>query len=299
VDLYGVSGTDTGNVYAVGLSGQIQRFGGSAWTSVSSGFSTPVNAIWGTSVNDIWVFTNDRYAHHFDGAHWTAFTLPGIGYSATGTAPNDMWVGGDLGVVYRWDGSAFSSVTTRDTGSRIKSIYIAAPDRVVLSGTSSVQFWDGARFTTSFSSAGTAAWGTGPNDIWVGADGASNCSVYHYDGASWTTRAPIGCSGIVSGIHGTATNDVYMVTEGTTLLYHWDGTKFSTTSIGSPYGKSAVFATPTRVFVTTTIGEVITGLGSSWMQGVQVDARLGAIMGFGADKVWVGGDQGFVLSYKP
>lgn len=296
--VYGLWGSAANNLYAVGAAGEINRFDGTSWKQQSEGWTAQVTAMWGTSERDIWVFTSDRYARHFDGSKWTSMLLPGIGYAAGGTSPTDMWVGSDSGRVFRYDGSKFTLETTRDT-STIYSIYIAASDRVVLAGSSSVQLWDGARYTISLAKTGMSVWGTGPNDIWVGGD--SGCQVYYFNGASWTGGMAIpACStGPVVSIHGTGPNDVYFAAEYSASLYRWDGTKWNTLTVGSTAGKVSVFATPTRVFVGTAGGEVLTGLGTTWNQAVDVDARLDKILGFGADKLWIAGRSGFVLSYRP
>jgi hypothetical protein len=186
-------------------------------------------------------------------------------------------------------------VTTRDTSATIYGIYIAAPDRVIIAGTTSLQFWDGARFTTTLTTKGYSAWGTGPNDIWVGGDSGQ---IWRYNGSSWSGGSS-GLSGAIIGLHGTSTRDVYAASEVVNGISHWDGTKFTPMSTGSAYGSTSVYATPTRVFVTTTQGEVMTGLGSSWTTAVDVDSRLYRIIGFSADQAWVGGVSGYVLSYKP
>lgn len=72
-------------------------------------------------------------------------------------------------------------------------------------------------------------------------------------------------------------------------------------SPGTISSKRAVYATPTRVFFTSSHGEVITGPGTSWTIAANIYDQLGFIAGWGADKVWVGDGTStqFLLSYKP
>jgi hypothetical protein len=297
--LYGIWGSGPSNLYAVGTSGEIQRYDGGSFTPLSSGWSSDVTAMWGVSDRDLWVFTADRTARHFDGSRWTSSTLPGVGYSATGSSGKDLWVGSDGGRIFRYDGSSWSTAVTKETGT-IHAIYIAASDRVVVGGDTSIQFWDGARFTIAKPEPGYAAWGTGPNNIWVGSGG--NCNIERYNGATWD-RDTIGvlgnCSGPVVGISGTGPSDVYVASESAPVLWRWDGTKYTAISIGTTHGKTAVYATPTRVFVTTSVGEIVTGLAGSWNIAFNAQSRMDSIAGFAADKAWIGGKSGFVLSYKP
>ena len=94
---------------------------------------------------------------------------------------------------------------------------------------------------------------------------------------------------------------MYMVSDSTgDSVYRWDGTRFTTVTTGSSAGKTAVFATSTRTFLTTTSGEVLIGSGGTWTTSLSLGSPLGYIAGFTADKVWVGGSSSsYVLSYKP
>lgn len=217
----------------------------------------------------------------------------------TGTGSKDLWVGTTGGRVLRYDGSTWTTLTTRDTTSTIRGIHIAASDRVVLAGDNSIQLWDGARFTVALpiTSFGMSAWGTSPNDLWVGA--GSGCNTYHFDGTKWNGSLIPGCAGAVASIHGTSASDVYFVSEGTAAVFRWDGSKFNAITTPSTSGKMAVYATPTRVFVTSAAGEVLVNNGGTWTTQLNVGAKLTSIAGFSADRAWVGGDSGFVLSYKP
>ena len=295
--LLGVFATSASNVYAMGGNGDLLHYDGT-WQARSSGFSASVTAMWGISDHDLWVFTDDKNARHFDGSHWTVTALPGIAYSATGTSGTDVWVGSDAGLLYHYDGASWKTVTTADTKARIYGIYIAAPDRVVLAGDPTVQFWDGARYTVALTPVAGArtVWGSGPSDIWVGIYGT--CATYHFNGASWTQYPFPGC-GAIWGIHGTSSSDVYFVGDGTGMPRHWDGSKFTSIAIGATGIPLAVYATPTRVFFTTDGGEVITGLGTSWSKVASIGDSMSSILGWSADKVWVGGGDGYLLSYKP
>lgn len=297
--LNAVWAADANTIFAVGGGGTILRYDGTSFKTVSSGFVNRVVAMWGTSERDVWAFTDDKNARHFDGTSWTSTPLGANIYSVTGTGPTDIWAGSDGGRVFRYDGTSWTPISTRDAAATITGIYIAAPDRVVLAGTSSIQFWDGARYITSLTPSYEphAVWGTGPNNIWVGASGA--CTVYRYDGASWSSSQISACSGTIIGIHGTSASDVYFVSESSAQIFRWDGTRYNTLSIGSAYGKTGIYATTTRMFVTTTYGELLVNSAGSWSNTHVVYNDLRAIAGFGPDKAWVGGAGGFILSYKP
>jgi hypothetical protein len=61
---WGSSGT---NVFAVGESGAILHYNGSAWSPMSSGTATNFNGIWGSSGTDVFaVGWNGTILHHSD-----------------------------------------------------------------------------------------------------------------------------------------------------------------------------------------------------------------------------------------
>lgn len=297
----GIWGSDASNIYTVGAVGEMYRFDGMSFKEQHAGFRDTVTSMWGTSDRDVWVFTNDSRAHHFDGSTWTSTSLVGVGFSVAGRASNDIWVGSDSGRVLHYDGTSWTAMNTRDSTATIYGIFIAAADRIVLASNSSVQFWDGARFTISLMPTAGAytVWGSGPNDLWIGS--GNNCGYFRFDGTRWTGGNISGCSGFLTGIHGTGANDVYFTPSSVTVAYRWDGSKMNTVTLPSSYAKNAVFATASRVFMVTTNGEIVTGRGTTWESTGPVlgTNSLRAIAGFSADKVWVGGLYGHVLSYKP
>lgn len=293
--------SSAGSAYVVGSGGAILRFDGTSVWSHSSGFAGTVSAMWGSSERDVWVFTLDGLGHHYDGTRWTDVAMPSEGYSATGYGTSNLWVGASAGRLMNYDGTRWTITPTRDAAAPIRGIYIAGSDRVALVSSSAVQFWDGARFTVTLMPTWLprAVWGTGPNDIWVA--GTPGCAYARWNGATWTAGTVPGCSGGIAAIHGTGATNMYMVSDSAgDSVYRWDGTKFTTVTTGSTAGKTAVFATSTRTFITTTGGEVLVGSGGTWTTSLSLGSPLGYIAGFTADKAWVGGgSSSYVLSYRP
>jgi hypothetical protein len=289
------------NAYLVGAGGALLHFDGTTLYPHSSGFTgSAVSAMWGSSDHDVWVFTLDGKGHHYDGAHWSDTTLPGVAYSATGYGSSNLWVGSDAGRLMNYDGTRWTITSTRDSGAPIRGIYIGGPDRVALVSSTAVQFWDGARFTIALTPTWLprAVWGTGSNDIWVA--GTTGCPYARWNGATWTSGSVPGCTLGIAAIHGTSTTNLYMVSDSPgDSVYHWDGTKFTTVTTGSMAAKTAVFTYSARTFVTTAAGEVLVGNGGTWTTSLSIGSSLGSIAGFTADKAWVGGELSRVLSYKP
>lgn len=105
-----------------------------------------VNAVWGTSANDVWAvsdwwdhgdaaYTN---AYHFDGHAWsqvlhiremggTAGRLLALG----GTSPSDVWAAGEEQALH-WDGRAWTVESVMPYGHffAVTNLWASAPDDV-------------------------------------------------------------------------------------------------------------------------------------------------------------------------
>ena len=114
-DLWDVWGTSPTNVYAVGESGTILRYEGTAW-SQESGVPTSqsLNGVWGTSPTDIYAVGDYGTIVHFDGASWTAQnsgTLEHL-HGIWGLRPNEIYVVGYGGTILHFNGTTW----LHDTG---------------------------------------------------------------------------------------------------------------------------------------------------------------------------------------
>ena len=91
-DLYGIWGSSSSNIYAVGNSGNsIIHYDGSQWT-IDTSFTTAYifYSIWGTSSSDVFVAGNDPNRSslvvlHYDGTSWNVTNTTGL--------PNDTPMG--------------------------------------------------------------------------------------------------------------------------------------------------------------------------------------------------------------
>lgn len=112
--LYGVWGTSTTNIYAVGASGRILHFNGTSWSSMSSPTRARISRLSGSSPNDVWA-AGDTVLLHFDGSSWKAVTSSigdGIIYpfyqAPTGVFPTALWAASVREVYYgAWYGRVF------------------------------------------------------------------------------------------------------------------------------------------------------------------------------------------------
>jgi hypothetical protein len=118
--LLDVWGSASDDVWAVGDTGQILHWDGSAWTRVVAGGSVSdwLDAVWSSGPDDAWAAGRWGTLLHWDGTAWSAVpaVLPlGAGVALWGSAANDVWLAGGGGSVYHFDGSTW---TPEDTGAR-------------------------------------------------------------------------------------------------------------------------------------------------------------------------------------
>jgi len=254
VTLYGTSartGTDAWVVGAqFGTAGQppappaAYHWNGTAWSLTPTpalGVNASLSSVSASSASDAWAVGFTRPTgyrskvalyEHWNGSGWSVVSGPGSGLNAVVnfSTVNAVAVG-TTGEVEQWNGSAWSTVSVP-----------TPPGDINPPGNN----------LTSISA-------SGPNDIWaVGYYESSFTSwaayALHYNGTSWSVMTlpspPAGLGVTIPALHGItalAPNNVWAVgdveqpvgySNGTTLIEHWDGTKWSI--VPSPTGPFAV-----------------------------------------------------------
>jgi len=199
--LTGVWGCLT-NIFAVGLDGTVLHNDGSPgsdeWTEVDTGDERSLNAVWGTSANDVYAVGTYKgpltsVILHYDGTGWTAMDT-GLWYSMTdiwGTASDSIYVCGEGGTLLHYDGSDWTPI---DTGT-----------------------------SRDF----TAIWGSSDSDIFLLTDSASTEEdVLHYTGDEWRWE-DAGTHHTLNDIWGTSATDVFAVGDSGTILHYLERTIIS------------------------------------------------------------------------
>jgi hypothetical protein len=148
-DLQAVWGAAGGPVFAVGGSGEIYRFDGSAW-ALHERVAEDLVGIWGASASDVWTIGVRGRVYRFDGAAWA-------------------------------EGPALGN----DVASNVEGIWGSGPNQIFAAGGNSVWRYDGAAWTETPLAGGPAmaVWGRAADDVYVVGNGGM---AYHYDGAVWT-----------------------------------------------------------------------------------------------------------------
>src|SRR5438445_422536 len=68
----GCLGSASTAVWAVGEGGAILHWDGTAWSSVSSGTTSDVFAVWGSASTDVWTVGYGGTILHWDGTAWSS-----------------------------------------------------------------------------------------------------------------------------------------------------------------------------------------------------------------------------------
>ncbi len=147
-----------GNIgFAVGNSGQILRYNGSTWATVSSPTTQNLNSVYVVSTNEAWAAGNSGVILKWNGNTWNLFytvsgrpALHGISMldqTNSGTAQSG-WAVGANGTAFQYNGSSWADQSP-NTNRVLNSV-------------------------AAFSA----------NDVWIA---ANNGSLFHWDGGSWSS----------------------------------------------------------------------------------------------------------------
>jgi len=189
-DLLGVYFVAPDNGWAVGKSGTVLHFDGTAWSSVDIGTSSVLNAISFADANNGWIVGNGGLVYFNDGSGWVTQDTITIDTNGTTTnlnavwavSPTDVWAGGKSGYIAHYDGTSWS---------------------VEKPGTKDIM----------------AFWFNAPNDGWAT---QKSGRVSHFDGTSWTEEAT-GVSKIFYGIAFNGSEGYIVGSSGTLMTYDGSG----------------------------------------------------------------------------
>jgi hypothetical protein len=129
--------------------GLILRYDGSGWTEVVPAEPDLLfSGVWSAAPNDAFAVGQLGQAaavYHFDGAAWTAMTVPPVGplLDVWGTSGTDVYAVGE-GTILHYDGSSWTEVQTTAArltgvwGSSAADVFVVGGDGTILHGTPAV-----------------------------------------------------------------------------------------------------------------------------------------------------------------
>ncbi|MEI8258621.1 MAG: hypothetical protein WCJ30_23355, partial [Deltaproteobacteria bacterium] len=185
--------------------------GGGGWVRVPSGTTQSLDYVWGTSATDVWAVGRSGTILHYNGTAWTPSTSP-TSYRLrriAGTGPSNVWAVGDQGTVVRYDGSAWA-IVPGPTQDSLQDVWCFGPRDVWVVASTRVWRWDGAAWSDQHVD-GTFEyiWASGPGDIWLF---QSLGDFAHWDGTQWITVPPgVSGVPLWYGVWGSGASDVWLV----------------------------------------------------------------------------------------
>lgn len=149
-----------------------------------------LNGVWGSRTNDVWAVGDSGTIVHWNGTAWSlvASGTPYNLYGVWGAGANDVWAVGASGTILRWNGTAWSSVQSPTTN-RLTAIWRRDDNDVWAVGGDKALRWSGTSWYSALGGlAGTVyngVWGSGASDVWVmnGTDG----NFAHWNGTSFSS----------------------------------------------------------------------------------------------------------------
>jgi hypothetical protein len=128
-------------------------------------------------------------------------------------------------------------------------------------------------------------------------------SVYHYDGNNWTLAAT-GSTSQLHAIWGSATSDVWITSDDTTTVMHWDGAHWQSVSTGlggpdSGIGQLAIWGTAANdAWLGGAGAPILHWDGSAWTAPDGAESRSVSALSGAGGTVFVVGPDGSIWSKK-
>ena len=289
-------------VIAVGESGAMQRYDGNPWTPLSSGLTSQLRAVHGVDAQHAWAVGLSGTLFQWNGTYWNLVTLTGTVpsfYGVFAVSATDAWAVGTGGAVWRWNGTAWNKQTTGTTAT-LRAVWAAAANKVYVVGDGGVALmWDGTIWNQVGAGNGVnlaAVSGSSATDVWAAGD---NGTVLRLNGSGAFTAVSggLGTTAAVGGIWASAANNVWFAAD--TNMYLFDGTKYTPyTPTPAVTGLRAVSGAGTEVYAVGNAGALVRWNSASWDRVDTGTKRDFYGLFLGAQKQWLAGDYGALLS-KP
>ena len=183
-DLRGLFGTSSSDVWAGGNGGVLVHFNGTAWSAVS-GLTSDIDAVWASSTSNAW-FVGASTAVRWTGSQFISYSLTGQLLGVSGTGPNDVYVTGEDANVRHWTGSAWTTMSPGAGTTYLSVLAIATSNAWVsdfMPGKQTVR-WNGS----TWSPFGTGGANFNGMSALSTSDiwGAGGAKFGHWTGSSWT-----------------------------------------------------------------------------------------------------------------
>jgi PKD repeat protein len=244
-NLTSIWGSSSSDVFAVGASGTILHYDGSAWSTMNSGSICWLSDVWGSSSSDVFAVGSWGTLLHYDGSTWSQMSTGTAAdfWAVWGTSSTDVFtvdydMSSYLASILHYDGSSWSETSSGITGRQLFGLWGSSSSDVFAVGDGIIVHYDGSSWSTMSSGFGTTLWGiwgSSSSDVFaVGNAGPAGGTILHYDGSTWSVMTS-GTTCSLWGIWGSSSSDVFAVggcLSGGTVL-HYDGSSWSNMGPGT------------------------------------------------------------------
>ncbi len=112
-DLYGVWGPTNSDIFAVGSSGTIMHYDGSAWSSMNGGNTGDLYCVWGSRNNDVFAVGISGNIMHYDGSAWSSMNRNTIDelHAVWGFSSADVFTVGWSGTILQYIPPIITSIS--------------------------------------------------------------------------------------------------------------------------------------------------------------------------------------------
>jgi hypothetical protein len=278
--LRGVWGTSSSDVYAVGQSGTILHYDGTAWSEMASGTDWSLQDVWGSSSKDVHAVGTEawhpeRGTLHYDGTAWTIKPADACCLTSVwGTSSSDVYAVGTFaygtwGVrtgVLRYDGTVWRTAWSTNElpkadggpGSLLGVGGTSSSDVYAVGGSGRILHFGSYGMPRATSETLWAVWGSSSSNIYsayaVGASG----TILHTGGSGWC-QMRTGTTETLLDVWGSSPSDVYAVGSRGTIL-RFDGSSWTGIASGTEENLWAVWGTSSGdVYVVGSGGIILHG----------------------------------------
>ena len=192
-----------------------------------------VTAIWGNSLENIWIGTNQGNVFRWNGSMWSSIAT-GVTYAIRdiwGASSVDIWLVGDSNNALHWNGASFDVLAMPSGAGGVYSRVHGGAGLVWAVGNNgTIAFWNGVSFVSQAS--GTmqnllGVYSFSISDVWAVGAGAT---ILHFDGTSWsavthTITGPIQC------VWGASPSEVWFGLDNQNYMGKWNGASISRVAI--------------------------------------------------------------------
>lgn len=300
--LFGLWGTGSDDVFAVGDGGAVLRWNGNLWVPQTGGGRGNLHGIWGSGPADIWAVGEDA-ALHWDGTSWQSSGVLRNFNTIGGARADDVWALGNQGKIAHFDGVRWSPVPSPTKADLVDLWVTGLADIWAVGNSGTVLRWDGAAWTVMPGPASTSlhgVWASAPDNAWVC---GSRGLIAHWDGKEWS-QEPTGIQDGIQHIWGSGPGDVWFVGVQDLAdlpLFHWDGSRLT----AFPPVTAEVFNTmvgvwgsgPRDVWAAGT-NLILHWDGTAWHEAGRLGTTLVRLWGSGPGDVWAVGYGGAIIHHR-